>query len=223
MVAALRALRTFGRLRVTYAIDPLFSYRTFASVGAAVAGLMVVLLVRSELLEAAGSWKPIGLHEGAEARDGLADDQVLHLERAFVGVERFGIREEACDVVVGDDAVAAEQLPRPRDGLAAPGRAERLRERRVGVRQLSFDVQLGRAGHQTLRGRDVADHPGEEILYQLERADRLAELQPLLGVPERVLVGAHRAPRRHPRDGVARHLQHPRGVAERVAPLEAVR
>src|SRR3954454_24655562 len=58
------------------------------------------------------------LHERADARDRLADDQVLHLIRAFVGVERLGIGEEARDVVVGDVAVAAQQLAAPADGLA---------------------------------------------------------------------------------------------------------
>src|SRR2546429_9683204 len=43
MVALLRALSTFGRLIVTYAIAPFFSYRTFSRVGAAVAVLMGVL------------------------------------------------------------------------------------------------------------------------------------------------------------------------------------
>ena len=57
-------------------------------------------------------------HEGAEAGDGLADDQILHLIGAFVGVERLGVGEEARDVVVGDDAVAAQQLAGPGDGLA---------------------------------------------------------------------------------------------------------
>src|SRR4029077_15319157 len=33
-------------------------------------------------------------HESAEASDGFAENQVLHLKRAFVGVERFGIGEE---------------------------------------------------------------------------------------------------------------------------------
>ena len=43
MVALLRALSTFGRLIVTYAIVPFFSYRTFSRGGAAVAVLMGVL------------------------------------------------------------------------------------------------------------------------------------------------------------------------------------
>src|SRR6266849_8733973 len=48
------------------------------------------------------------LHEGTEAGNGLAENQVLHLERAFVGVERFGIGEEARHVVVCDYAVSAQ-------------------------------------------------------------------------------------------------------------------
>ena len=92
------------------------------------------------------------------------------------------------------------------------------------VRQLAFVVQLRQAHHQALAGGDVGEHLGEQVLNQLERADRLAELQALLGVFERV-------PRRRPSGipspsqptSVARHPQHPRGVAERVAALQAVR
>ena len=51
----------------------------------------------------------------------------------------------------------------------------------------------------------------------------LPNCKPLLGVFERRLVGAHRASGRHPGHSVARHLQDLRGVAERVAALEAVR
>src|SRR5438477_10374345 len=58
---------------------------------------------------------------------------------------------------------------------------------------------------------------------RLERPDRLAELQALLAVLDGGLVSAHRASGRHPCDGVARHLQHLRGVAERVAALQPVR
>src|SRR3984957_572344 len=79
-------------------------------------------------------------HEGTQASDGFADDQILHLICAFVGVERFAIREEPRGLVVGDDAVAAEHLASPGDGLAALGRAERLGKGRVGVRQLAFGV-----------------------------------------------------------------------------------
>ena len=52
-------------------------------------------------------------HEGAVTGDGFADDQILHLIGAFVGVQRLGIVEEARDIVVGDDAVAAQDLASP--------------------------------------------------------------------------------------------------------------
>src|SRR5258708_17937806 len=82
------------------------------------------------------------LHERADARDRLADDQVLHLVGAFVRIQRLGIGEEARDVVVGNDAVAAQELAAPADGLACSRRAERLRERRVMVSELAFVGQL---------------------------------------------------------------------------------
>jgi hypothetical protein len=66
----------------------------------------------------------ISLDEGAETGDGFADDQVLHLEGPFVGIKRFRIREEATDVIVGGDAVASAQLPRPSDCLATLGGSE---------------------------------------------------------------------------------------------------
>src|SRR6266542_3711998 len=78
------------------------------------------------------------LHERADARDRLADDQVLHLVRAFVRIQRLCVGEEARDVVVGDDAVAAEELAAPADGLACFCRTERLRERRLMVAKLAF-------------------------------------------------------------------------------------
>src|SRR5260370_22995859 len=93
-------------------------------------------------------------HEGAEAGDSLADDQILHLIRAFVGVERFTIREEACRLVVGNDSVAAHQLTGPGNRLAAFGRGERLGKRGMGVRQLTFGMQLRLAHDPALRSRD---------------------------------------------------------------------
>src|SRR5712671_1185356 len=135
---------------------PFFSYRTFASVKAAVgeaAGTTAGEGVSAAVAEAMfgisclgnkrasrrrratgnGRWLALGSHEGAEAGDGLADDQVLHLIRAFVGVERLGIVEEARDVVIGDDAVAPEDLTAPGYRLARFRRAECFREGRVVI------------------------------------------------------------------------------------------
>jgi hypothetical protein len=47
-------------------------------------------------------------HEGAKPGNGFADDQILHLIRAFVRVQRLGVGEEARGIVVGDDTVAAQ-------------------------------------------------------------------------------------------------------------------
>src|SRR6476646_1069117 len=63
-------------------------------------------------------------NESAQARDGLTDDQILHLEGAFVRVERFAIVEKAGDLVVSHDAVAAENFSGPRHCLTTLGCAE---------------------------------------------------------------------------------------------------
>src|SRR5437870_2946547 len=182
------------------------------------------LLLVEDVLE--GVWRAhphLLSDEGAEAGYGFPDDELLHLERALVGVERLGIREEPRHVVVEEDAVAAEQLPRPRDDLARADGGECLRERRVLVRHLPLLVELRHAKHHALAGGDVREHLREKVLDELEGADRLPELQSLLGVGDRVLERAHRAPRRHPSDAVARHAQDSRGVPERSVVLEPVR
>src|SRR5215468_5550225 len=120
--------------------------------------------------------------ERAEPGDLLADDQVLHLVRALVGIECFGISEETRDVVVGENAVAAKQLSRPGDRLTRLGRRERLRKRRLLVRKLAFVRELCCPNHHALAGSDVAEHLCKEVLNDLERADWLSELQSLLCV-----------------------------------------
>src|SRR5437870_5368197 len=92
----------------------------------------------------------------------------------------------------------------------------------MGVAELAFSMQLRLAHDQALRRRDVFDHPSQKVLNKLERAYRSSELQTLLGILKRSLVGAHRASRRHPGNRVAGHLQNFRGVAERVAALETI-
>src|ERR1700686_4074239 len=100
----------------------------------------------SYLLDGGGRRRSAGAagmsHEGAVTGDGLADDQILHLIGAFVGVQRLGIGEEAREIVVGDDAVAAQDLAAPRDRLARFRRAKRLRQRRMMVVKLAFIIKL---------------------------------------------------------------------------------
>src|SRR5579859_7412800 len=90
------------------------------------------------------------LRKGAEPGDGFADDQILHLVGPFVGVQRFGIREETCNLIIGDNTIAAKHFAGPCDGLAALRRCERLRERCMSICQLAFSMQLRLARDQTL-------------------------------------------------------------------------
>ena len=91
------------------------------------------------------------------------------------------------------------------------------------VAELAFVIHLRQPHHQALARGHVGEHLGEEILHHLERSDRLAELQPLLGIFERCLERAHLDAGRGPTHHVPRHPQHARGVAERIAALQAVR
>src|SRR4029450_8417454 len=89
-----------------------------------------------------------GSDEGAEAADGTADDQGVHLPGALVGVDRLGVGHEAAHVVLEQDAVAAEQLPGPADRLAHAHGAERLGQRGVFVAGQPGRLQLRQPGAQ---------------------------------------------------------------------------
>jgi len=82
------------------------------------------------------------------------------------------------------------------------------------ILHLAFVIHLRQPQHHALASRYVGEHPGEKVLNQLKRADRLAELLPFLSVGERVFVGAHLASRCLPAHKVTRHPQHPSSVAE---------
>src|SRR3984885_1107198 len=75
----------------------------------------------------------IPLHEGADPGYGFTENQVLHLEGAFVGIKRFRIHKEAPNVVVRGDTITAQEFPRPCDRLAALGRSERFGKRGMRI------------------------------------------------------------------------------------------
>src|SRR5712672_2946855 len=83
-------------------------------------------------------------------------------------------------------------------------------------------MQLRRASDHALTSRDIGEHLGKQVLYELERRDRLSELQTLLGVSERVFVGAHLAAGCFPPHEKPRHAQHFRRIAERAVLLEPI-
>src|SRR5262249_13388909 len=59
------------------------------------------------------------LDEGAEASYGFADDQRVHFARSFIRIDSFGVGNEATDMVLEQDAVAAEHFARIADSLSA--------------------------------------------------------------------------------------------------------
>src|SRR6516165_11541399 len=58
--------------------------------------------------------------EGGQAGDGAADDKRVDLAGALVGVDRLGVGDEPADLLLQQDAVAAEQLAGVADGLPHP-------------------------------------------------------------------------------------------------------
>src|ERR1700726_1305423 len=94
-----------------------------------------------------GSGECLASYEGTQSRDRLADDQRVHLPCALIGIDRFGIGHEASDVVLEQDAVAAEQLARIADGFSAFDRAERFRERRMLIAHHTFVLKLRKTEH----------------------------------------------------------------------------
>src|SRR5258708_4354250 len=161
-VRRLNAFSTLGRFKVTYAMAPFLSYKTFSSVNA-VTGVLINI---SPFFTSQSSHR--NLDKCAEACYGLADDEGLHLVCAFVRIKRFGVREVTRHVIVNDDPVATQQLSRPRDRFARLRGAERLGNRRLCVGQLAFGFQLHRSSHHALTGNDIAQHLREKFLNELE-------------------------------------------------------
>ncbi len=69
---------------------------------------------------------------------------------------------------------------------------------------------------------DVAERSGEQVLHELEAADRLAELHPLARVPHGGLVGSDRVADGLPGDTRPGQPQHDGEVAESVDLLQPV-
>src|SRR3712207_3418420 len=83
-------------------------------------------------------------------------------------------------------------------------------------------LQLGETVDHELHVGDLGEHVGELALDELEARYGLAELDPLLGVLERRLVGGYRVTYCLPRDPAPCGGEHLVGVLERVRELELV-
>jgi hypothetical protein len=83
-------------------------------------------------------------------------------------------------------------------------------------------LHLRQARDQAFRGRDIAQHPYQQVLHELEATNRTAKLFALAGVTKRVLIRTLRAAHGLPRNAGAGHSQDPRRVLERAGIGEAV-
>src|SRR5215813_4515435 len=72
---------------------------------------------------AAGTVLLRSVHEGAHAGCRAPYDERLHFARPLVGVQRLRVGHEAADMVVEQDAIAAQQLTRVANALAHLHRA----------------------------------------------------------------------------------------------------
>src|SRR5215831_13639059 len=145
--------------------------------------------------------------ERVEAGDVTADDEGMDVVRALVRVDGLQIHHVADHRVLVDAAGGAQ------DVACEPRRVERdlhvvhLGHRDLLRARLPKILQTAELQAQELRLGDLGDHPDELLLDELERGDRLAELDPLLRVLERPVVAAHRGPDGAPRDAVTRLVQ----------------
>src|SRR5262249_12161882 len=151
--------------------------------------------------------------ERVEARDVAADDQRVDVVRPLVGVDRLEIHHVPDDRVLVHDAGGAQ------DVAPEPGAVERhlhvvhLRHRDLLRSQLTRVLEPAELQAEELGLGDLRDHPDELLLHELERCDRLAELNALLSVLERPVVARHRRAHGPPGDPVARLVE----TAERAA------
>eukprot|EP01137_Pigoraptor_chileana_P021862 Opistho-2@86090 len=128
------------------------------------------------------------------------------------------VAPETFDRIVAEIAVAAEQLERVVDDLAAIVGREPLRHRREArlVGGVRGDL-CRRHIEQGARGFEVSRHVGEHELRVLEIGDRLAELLAVLGIGDRFVEAALRAAERAGTDVEASAVEPRHRKAESVA------
>src|SRR6478735_6090071 len=140
--------------------------------------------------------------EGGQTRDVLAQDQGVDLVGALVGPDGFQVGGVPQRGMVQRDAVAAQNRAR------LPGNAQRLphvvqlAERDLLRTQPAGVLEPAQVQGQERALLDLQDHVHQLFLRQLVPGQRLAELQPLLGVGQRGLIGIPRGAHSSPRDPV---------------------
>src|SRR6476659_643903 len=122
--------------------------------------------------------------------DGTGDDQALDLGGALEDRVDLGVAVHPLDRELAGVAVATEDLDRPLGRPDGDLAGLQLRHRALGVLELlAAAAHPGGAPDEQAGGVDLHLHVGEGEGDRLVLDDRLAELLPLFGVLERVLVG----------------------------------
>src|SRR5690349_12694052 len=103
-------------------------------------------------------------HEGVVAGDVAADDQRLHGVGALVRVDRLDVAQVPGDVVVEQDAVAAEHVAGVGEDGPGPFGVVHLGQRDPGHRVLALVQELAEPELHAQHVGDVRQHPGEPVL-----------------------------------------------------------
>src|SRR2546426_8382397 len=152
--------------------------------------------------------------ERVEARDVPPDDEGMDVVRALVRVDRLQIHHVTDHRVLVNDSGGAQDVARQPGGVERHLDVVHLRHRDLLWPDLAGVLQPAQLQTEELRLGDLRDHPDELLLDELERRDRLAELDPLLGVLERPVVTRHRRAHRAPGDALARLIETAQRAAE---------
>lgn len=131
---------------------------------------------------------------GPDARDASdlpCDNERVHIVAALVRVHSLHVTERLADVEIGDDAIAAEELPAERHRLPRLLGDPCLAQARLACGHLARAMELAEAPAQKPHGLDVAQHPDQLLLVQLERRQWHTKLFPLSKVPDRsnIVIG----------------------------------
>src|SRR3984885_2318271 len=157
----------------------------------------------------------LDLGEGADAGDRAADDKGLHRLRALEGVDRLQVHHVPHDLVVEQDAVPAEHVAGLGGDPAGLAGVVHLRQPgHRGGQAACFGQAADLQAVQLHRG-EVGQHLHQPLLDDLKAGQRLAELAPLLRVPQGRVVGGGRVAERRPGAGAPGGGEYPGRVLER--------
>ncbi|MEY3262096.1 MAG: hypothetical protein RLZZ620_1147 [Pseudomonadota bacterium] len=140
----------------------------------------------------------------------------MNIVGALVGVHRLQVRHVAHHRVLVEDAVGAVDVAGGAGDLQGDVDVVHLGQGDLLGDELALVLDAAGVQRQELALRDLAEHPGELHLNELERRDGLVELDAGLGVLDGRVVTGHRRAERAPGDAKA-------GVVEaRERPTEAL-